>query len=185
MFQTTLLVIPGWQNSGPGHWQSLFETKYGGTRIMQDDWMTPRPEDWISRIDVAIRSCPKPPLLLAHSLGCTAIALWAGAGGRQRSPVAGALLVSPPDIDRKDMPAEVTAFRKGGRVALPFPARVVASANDPYCGLAQAREIAKTWHAAFVAANASGHINEAAGNGPWPEGEKFLEQLAREINALR
>ena len=36
-----VLILPGWQNSGPAHWQSRWEELYGFTRVQQHDWMQP------------------------------------------------------------------------------------------------------------------------------------------------
>ena len=40
-----VLILPGWQNSGPEHWQSRWETLHGFHRVDQHDWMTPRRGD--------------------------------------------------------------------------------------------------------------------------------------------
>jgi predicted alpha/beta hydrolase family esterase len=37
----TVLILPGWQNSGPDHWQSRWEALYGYQRVQQHDWMRP------------------------------------------------------------------------------------------------------------------------------------------------
>ena len=36
-----VLLLPGWQNSGPAHWQSLWQARYGYLRVEQHDWMQP------------------------------------------------------------------------------------------------------------------------------------------------
>jgi hypothetical protein len=33
-----ILVLPGWQNSGSAHWQSLWEQQLGAERVTQHDW---------------------------------------------------------------------------------------------------------------------------------------------------
>ncbi len=45
------LILPGWQNSGPDHWQSLWEAEHGYQRVMQHDWMHPLRGDWITRLE--------------------------------------------------------------------------------------------------------------------------------------
>jgi uncharacterized protein len=44
-------ILPGWQNSGPAHWQSLWEAQHGYSRVMQHDWMHPLRGDWITRLE--------------------------------------------------------------------------------------------------------------------------------------
>ena len=51
---TRVLLLPGWQNSGPSHWQSLWEHLYGFTRVEQDDWLWPRRGDWMARLDEVV-----------------------------------------------------------------------------------------------------------------------------------
>ncbi len=48
---TRVLLLPGWQNSGDGHWQSLWEVMHGYERVMQHDWMRPLRGDWITRLE--------------------------------------------------------------------------------------------------------------------------------------
>jgi predicted alpha/beta hydrolase family esterase len=36
-----ILILPGWQNSGPDHWQTRWERVYGYQRVEQHDWMRP------------------------------------------------------------------------------------------------------------------------------------------------
>ncbi len=45
------LILPGWQNSGPGHWQSIWEAKFDYQRVIQHDWMRPLRGDWITRLE--------------------------------------------------------------------------------------------------------------------------------------
>ena len=43
---TTVLILPGWQNSGPDHWQSRWERTHSYTRVEQSDWQRPLRGDW-------------------------------------------------------------------------------------------------------------------------------------------
>ncbi len=45
------LILPGWQNSGPDHWQSSWEQQLGYERVLQHDWMRPLRGDWITRLE--------------------------------------------------------------------------------------------------------------------------------------
>ena len=37
-----ILIVPGWRNSGPGHWQTLWAAQLpGAQRVEQDDWLVP------------------------------------------------------------------------------------------------------------------------------------------------
>lgn len=75
-----VLVVPGWQNSGPEHWQSQWQAQQPGwQRVMQRDWLTPQLADWVAALDAAIVAATQPVLLVAHSLGCVTVAHWAQA----------------------------------------------------------------------------------------------------------
>jgi uncharacterized protein len=170
-----VLVLPGYQDSGPEHWQSLWERAVPDVRrVVQRDWESPDRDEWVATLDRAIAGASAPPVLVAHSLGCLAVVHWAA---RHRAPVHGALLVAPPDVERPDFLPAARSFGPIPRHPLPFPSVVVASADDPYADLDRARGFARAWGSELVDLGPAGHINTAAGFGPWPAGEALLERL--------
>lgn len=172
-----VLLLPGWLNSGPGHWQTLWEAQHGWRRVEQDDWQWPRRGDWMARLDEVLLEDERPATLVAHSLGCQLVAAWA-AHSRHTARVAGALLVAPPDVERDDMPPQVAGWRPIVRGPLPFPALVVYSDDDPYCAPARATAMAAAWGAPSRSVGAVGHVNAESGLGDWPEGLALLDRLA-------
>lgn len=170
-------LLPGWQDSGPGHWQTLWESRHGDTRVVQDDWMWPRRGDWMARLDEVLLAAPGPVLLAAHSLGCQLAAAWAG-HSRLTGRVAGALLVAPPDTEREDMPPQLHGWRPIPRARLPFPSIAVISSDDPYGDAARMRAIAADWGARIVEAGPRGHLNAESGLGDWPQGRALLAELS-------
>eukprot|EP01038_Epipyxis_sp_PR26KG_P002865 gene2865-4067_t len=84
-------ILPGWQNSGPAHWQSRWEALHGFTRVQQADWQHPLRGDWMMRLEEAVLEQPGPVLLAAHSLGCQLVAAWSE-HSVHRQRVAAALL---------------------------------------------------------------------------------------------
>ncbi|MCW7538382.1 alpha/beta fold hydrolase [Aquabacterium sp. A7-Y] len=173
-----ILVLPGWQNSGPDHWQSRWERLYGDQRVMQDDWDWPKRGDWMARLDEVLLADQRPALLVAHSLGCQLTAAWA-AHSRHTGRVCGALLVAPPDTERDDMPPQLFSWRPIVRQRLPFPATAVVSTDDPFCAPQRAAEMATQWGAALLSVGPRGHINSESGLGDWPEGRALLDSLGR------
>jgi hypothetical protein len=172
----TVLVLPGYQSSGPEHWQSLWEAahpeRFG--RVQQRDWEYPDRDEWVAALAQAVKGTSGPVVLVAHSLGCLTVAHWAREGGET---VVGALLVAPPDIERPDALRDVRSFRPIPRDPLPFPSIVVASSDDLHCDPERARHFAQAWGSRLVELESAGHINTAAGFGPWPEGEALLAEL--------
>ncbi|SMH36078.1 RBBP9/YdeN family alpha/beta hydrolase [Azospirillum agricola] len=179
MTQPTVLILPGLGNSGPDHWQSWLAGRMPGlVRVEQADWDHPTPADWVARLEAAVAAAPGPVLLVAHSLSCILVAHWAEVPGASVGKVAAALLVAPPDVESPaHTPPEVRGFAPVPTSPLPFPAVVVGSRNDPYCPAARACGFAALWGADFIDAGEVGHINPAAGFGPWPMGEKLVRDL--------
>jgi uncharacterized protein len=171
-----VLVLPGWMNSGVGHWQSRWEALHGFQRVEQSDWEWPRRGDWMSRLEDVLLADDTPALLVAHSLGCHLVAAWA-AHSAHTVRVHGALLVAPPDLEREDMPPQVSTWRPVVRQRLPFRATLLFSEDDPFASADSARQFAADWGAAATSVGACGHVNGESGLGNWPEGLACLHAL--------
>ncbi len=171
-----VLILPGWQNSGPGHWQSLWETRHGYQRVEQHDWMQPLRGDWIARLEEVILDCDEAVVLVAHSLGCILTAAWA-AHSRNTHRVKAALLVAPPDVDREEVRQLLTSWAPVPMKRLPFPSLLLASSRDPYCRPDRAQEFAAAWGAEFADVGPLGHLNADSGLGDWPEAHARLQRL--------
>lgn len=168
-----ILIVPGWRNSEAGHWQSLWEERLpGARRVTQGDWQFPRRQAWVDRLTEAIlASRGERVVLVAHSLGCIAVAhLPHEAAAR----VSAALLVAPADPERR---AQLADFAPVPHQRLPFRSTLVASSNDPYCPVRLAGAYARAWGSEFVRLENAGHINVAAGFGAWPQGLQWLARL--------
>lgn len=167
-----IIIVPGWRDSGPGHWQSLWvNTLPGALRVRQDDWITPSRSAWVAAIQRTILNQDGPVVIAAHSLGCIAIThLPLEASARIR----GALLVAPADPERRGVLAD---FAPVPYQPLPYRSIIVASSNDPYCAVRTAGAYARAWGSEFVRLEMAGHINIEAGFGPWPLGLALLQSL--------
>jgi len=179
-----VLVLPGWHNSGPSHWQSRWEALYGDARVEQSDWLRPLRGDWMMRLDEAIgeleASEESPQVaLVAHSLGCQLVAAWA-AHSRKTARVRAALLVAPPDVEREELQGALHSFTPIVRERLPFRALAVISSDDAYCDPVRARAMAADWGAPVQDVGPRGHLNSESGLGDWPEGRALLADLLRD-----
>lgn len=173
--EPSVLVLPGWNGSGPKHWQSVWERRDPALRrVQQASWTEPRLGDWALALERAVVAAPSPVILVAHSLACALVAHWARAGSTRRA--AAALLVAPADVDRLRS-GRIHGFSPVPLEPLPFAAWVVASEDDPHCELGRARAFARAWGAHLLGAGAAGHINVESGHGAWPEGEALLAQI--------
>lgn len=181
--ETTILFVPGLRDHVENHWQTHAARAIPGAATV-----APLAADRLSRagqvagLDAALRAIDGEVVIVAHSAGCLTTVHWALAPTRT---IRAALLVTPADIETP-LPAgypEPAALKAGGwlpipRKALPFPAIVVASRNDPLAAFERAESFADAWGAALHDAGAVGHLNPAAGYGPWPALTDMLDRLA-------
>lgn len=179
MNHSPVLILPGWQGSGPDHWQSHWEREHAYQRVEQHDWYRPLRGDWSARLEEVLVDTPRPAVLVAHSLACILTAWWA-AHSKNTNRVKAALLVAPPDVERADVRPHFPGWHPIARQPLPFPAVLVASRNDPYCQFETAQALATAWGARLVDAGACGHINAASGLGDWPAGHDLLLSLLKD-----
>lgn len=175
-----ILIVPGYKNSGPDHWQSRWEERIKtARRVEQEEWSKPVVEDWTDRMADAVNNSTKPVVIVAHSLG---VATAVQALPKFSKQVTAAFFVAPPDVaNPKIRPKHLMTFGPYPRDPLPFPSIVVASRNDEFSSFEAAEDIAGAWGSMFIDAGERGHIDDAAGHGPWPEGSltfaKFMQGL--------
>ena len=170
----TLVIVPGWRNSGPGHWQSLWaQAVPDALRVSQpeQDWERPKRHSWVQAITRTILSAPGPVVVAAHSLGCIATTHLPSEAARR---IEGALLVAPADPERRGVLAD---FAPVPHQALPYRSVVVASSNDPFCPIRTAGAYARAWGSELVRLQNAGLINTESGHGPWPLGQALLQSL--------
>jgi len=178
-----VLLLPGWQDSGPAHWQSRWEALHGYRRVTQSDWLWPKRGDWMARLEEVLLETPRPAVLVAHSLGCHLVAAWA-AHSAHTARVRGAMLVAPPDIERDDMPPNPHPWRPIVRTPLPFAAIAVTSDDDPFSAPERATRLACDWGAQQVVIGAAGHINGESGLGDWQAGQAWVRTLTQPPPAM-
>ena len=169
---TRIIIVPGWRDSGPGHWQTLWQEQLSqAERVVQDDWLTPRRDAWVQALERLILARPEPVVIAAHSLGCITTA---HLGEEAAARVQGALLVAPADPERRGALAD---FAPVPYAQLPYRSILVASNTDPYCPVRLAGAYARAWGSEFVRLQNAGHINVESGHGHWPLGWGLLQSL--------
>lgn len=183
--QPILLTVPGLNNSGPSHWQSIWEEKRDDCfRVDLGMWERPHRNTWLNKLNAAIAAASDPVILIAHSLGCHAVAWWNRfASPEDKCKVAGALLVAPPSVENLSSGSRLAPFAPLARERLSFPSILAASRNDDYASFGQARKMARLWGSRFVDAGWVGHINADSGLGDWPYGEFLLDRLIWSLTA--
>jgi predicted alpha/beta hydrolase family esterase len=171
----TTLILPGYQNSGPNHWQTLWERNHPSfVRVQQRDWEHPLAVEWVETLERYVAQAGPQAVIVAHSLGCITVAIWAQT---TKLTLKGALLVAPPDTGAESCPEAVAGFVPIPMRRLPFPSIVVASTNDHLASVDFARDCTTAWGSRFIDAGALGHINADSGIGEWPEGFALLSEF--------
>ena len=178
-----VLIVPGLNNSGPRHWQTLWEREYEDcVRVELGMWEQPHRNTWVNKLNAAIHATNRPVILVAHSLGCHAVAWWnALERPEEGGKVVGALLVAPPQVEGPDIDGRIAGFSPVVRQRLPFTSILAASQNDPYIAFGQAKRLARIWGSRLVDVGPLGHINADSGIGDWPYGRYLLERLTAAV----
>ena len=184
MRKFVVIVVPGLRDEMPDHWQSHLQREISGAvcvpRRAEEKLSCER---WVEALQETVQPLRGELILVGHSAGCHIVAHWAR---RTRRRVRGALLATPTDIGRP-LPAgypQPEALRANGwmpvqEAKLPFPSIVAASSNDPLCSPEAALTLAQQWGSRLVDVGAVGHLNPAAGYGPWPRAVEFIEDLMK------
>ena len=179
-----IVTVPGLYGSGPEHWQSRWEARFPDwRRVEQSDWSTPDLPRWSARVGETVRDAlaarpqgrqKRRVILVAHSFGCLASLHWAT---QAREAVAGVLLIAPADPDKFGVRDALP------QRALPFPAVLVASRNDPWMPQPNAIDWAARWGVEFVDAGEAGHINADSNLGDWDAGLALLDRVVTRASA--
>ena len=181
----TVLIVPGLRDHVEQHWQTLLAQQLPRVLVvppMGRENLACR--DRVAAIERVAQQAAGPLIVVAHSGGCITVAHWAQ---HTECKVRGALLAAPADFETP-MPEgypTIAALRDGGwlpvpRHALPFPSIVAASRTDPLGGFLRISALAREWGSDLVDLGDAGHLNPAAGFGPWPLAHTFIEHFAQD-----
>jgi predicted alpha/beta hydrolase family esterase len=162
------LETPDWMQ----HWTALnpdFTLLYPLDEVQEDSR-----EEWVEFLDDCIRECPKPPIVVAHSLAVSTLVWWAREFGL---PLKAALLVGALDHDSPTAPQGITGFVPLPLEQLNFPSVLVGSRNDPFCAFERAGQFAAAWGSQFIDGGYCGHWRQEDNIADWSSGKFILDQL--------
>ncbi len=181
-----IVFVYGYEGSGDGHWQrwaaAALEARGRAVAFPElSDPSAPQKDVWVRELhDVlaAARARSEPVTFLCHSLGCWALDHLLTEHGT--AGVHAALLVAPPSPFLVFEP--VDSFLPPPRRAdvwKPLTARtlLVGSDNDDYAGADEFVDVARTIGVPSLILPGAGHINVAAGFGPWPFVLEWVEDV--------
>jgi uncharacterized protein len=171
-------LVPGLNNSGPEHWQSIWEKKYGFERINQEEWDYPVYNEWEKNfIENLERDNKCGTVLIAHSLGCL---LTVKAMPKIRKYLKAVFLVAPPDPKDKQFPKFLASFGYLPEVQLEVPGMLVYSENDQYSSPMFCIQKGKQWGLETISVGRKGHINSESNIDDWSEGFNLFQKLLEE-----
>jgi len=177
----TILIVPGYGDSSPNHWQGIWLKHFpNAVKVIQKDWIKVDKVEWVRTLDSAIQSAEAPIILVGHSLGCSTILYWINSKENKKSihKIKGAFFVAPPDPNSEAYRAlSIKGFDSLPLDYLPFPSILVASENDPFLTVEQSRYFADRLGSEFINIGKRGHIGEDSGLGEWKEGKALLKKL--------
>jgi predicted alpha/beta hydrolase family esterase len=184
MPELRVLILHGWQGSGPDHWQSWLAQRLtdAGVHVQYPalpDCDVPCPDRWGAALHRELRALARGEgerVVIAHSLGCV---LWL----REAAAISEALrvdrvaLVAPPCPGAK-VPELAKFFPTGAdKAAIDAAAsrtRLVCTDDDPYCpGRGAAVHWGEPLELVVDLLPGDGHLNPDAGYGAWPAMEAW------------
>lgn len=177
---TKTLIVPGLHGSPQPHWQHWWATT-DPRALMVDlpDAASPRPAHWEVELASMILQHPD-SILVGHSLGAVLIARLLARWPQLR--VRAALLVAPADTRGHK---RIGHFGPVPERRFDIPSTLVASRNDPWMDFGRATRLAAAWGSRLVDLGDAGHINVAAGFGPWAFGKALRDELLQASQAPR
>jgi predicted alpha/beta hydrolase family esterase len=135
-----ILILPGWQNSGPQHWQS----RVGACATATSGWnsttgMRPLRGDWVARLEEVLLARSDDPVGAGGTQpGLPAqVPPWAAHSQQHQTRSRRRFWWRPPDVERDEIRASCcpgwAARGAAGAAAVLFDRCCWAVRNDPYC----------------------------------------------------
>jgi serine hydrolase len=179
------VVVPGWQGSGEGHWQSWLEDQLraAGRQTLRPDFADldePELTDWLTALRSALVDLPPDGFdVVAHSLGAVLWLHHVADPGTAPRPARVALIAPPSPTTAIPQiagffppPLDVDAVRHGADGTV-----LIAGDDDPYLPEGIAAAYALPLRIATTVLTGGGHVNVESGYGEWPA---MLEWCNRE-----
>ena len=174
------IIVPGVGGSEATHWQSWLQQQLvSSSRVQQKHWDRPVLNEWVAQFVKTVAAVKAPVQIIAHSFGClTAVAALAE-HPELNAKVKNLLLVAP---------ANPARFGESGfarhsvgnyqqyfhQLKLAVPTTLLVSENDPWLSYVDALQLAQSWQLTPINLGQVGHVNVAAGFGPFPEILNYL-----------
>ena len=177
-----IVIVYGYEGSGPGHWQHwLFDQlRLQGAPVLFPELPAntePQCDAWVAALRELMSTVQGEVTFVAHSLGCWAVDHYLAGHGAEG--VRGALLVAPPSPYSLFEP--IQSFlppprSKAAWAPLSQQSLLLGSDNDDYAGDDEVAELSAAIGVPHRILPGAGHINAAAGFGPFPLALDWLRE---------
>ncbi|MBE7188040.1 alpha/beta hydrolase [Jatrophihabitans endophyticus] len=170
------VILPGWQGSGPGHWQTWLgeQLTAAGREVRNPDFADldhPQLDDWLAALGASLDGLTDDGFdVVAHSLGSILWLQHAASSTTAPRPARVALVAPPSPVTHPDevdgffpVPLDVDAVRHAADGTV-----LVGGSDDPHCPEGIAEAYGRPLKMATTVIEGGGHLNVAAGYGEWP-----------------
>jgi predicted alpha/beta hydrolase family esterase len=170
-----IVIVYGYEGSGPGHWQRWLEAELHRRRVPVrfpelPEPLQPQKDRWVAALAAIVAQADGDPVtFVCHSLGCWAVDHLLAERGAHG--VHAALLVAPPSPYLLFEPVDSFLPPPRQRAAwapIASCSLLVGGDNDEFTSPDEIDAIAGAIGLRCQLIPGAGHINTASGYGPWP-----------------
>ena len=179
------VIVPGVGGSEAKHWQSWLQQKLvSSSRVQQKHWDRPILSEWVAQFVKTVSAIESPVQIVAHSFGCLTSVAALAEHPEIAAKVKSLILVAPANparfgeagFARHSLTDYQNYFQQ---LKITVPTTLLISENDPWLSYHDALQLAQAWKLNPINLGKVGHINVAAGFGPFP---KILNYMLPENN---
>ncbi|MCH7336000.1 alpha/beta hydrolase [Acinetobacter sp. NIPH 2699] len=169
------VIVPGVGGSEAQHWQSWLQQQLvSSSRVQQKYWDRPVLSEWVAQFVKTVAAVQGSVQIIAHSFGCLTSVAALAEHPELKAKVKNLVLVAPANPARFGEAGfarhSLTDYKQYFyQLSIDVPTTLLISENDPWLGYVDALQLAQAWKLTPINLGQVGHINVAAGFGPFPE----------------
>lgn len=164
-----VLLVPGTPLT-ERHWMKHWLTRSDHCHLLELGlWDEPHRNTWVNKLNLAIRRADRPVVVVTDEIAALALAWWVEFEAvDQESPVLGALIVNPPNVDLPGNDRRLERFGAIPRDELPFASFMVSDLEGSIEHQRALMRLARDWGACPV-------FDETQGD--WASGWTLLQSV--------
>ena len=141
-----VLLVPG-NPVTEGHWMNRWLAWSEHCRIIELGlWDEPHRNTWVNKLNLAIRRADRPVVVVTDDIAALVLAWWVEFEAiSQESPVLGALIVNPPNVDLPGADDRLARFGAVPRQELPFTSFLVSDLEGSVAHQRALMRLAHDW----------------------------------------